>query len=555
MRYYVDSLSGNDTEGNGSNQFPYATLEAVYENNVIIGDVIIIINSGTYNLKPALIKSLLKETNLTLRGKGVSTILNILEGANNWDAIGDETTCIRFEKLTLDATNMPLYQVIVKPSTYNKYDYYYWKLKCELFFENVLFKNFKHTDNTSANGYWTDSSSLYYFFYPTYNHITVNNCTSYFTPYQLVLSLNTSGTPNKYHTVSTMQNLFYHGDTPPKPDPDVAPNPDIEEKTYYTVKIRNSFGAFGSNSSSWAENQNNIIINSPTASLVDEEYYILNETTNLAEVGIYFGRLPWGIIPYMLCMGGDYYSLNEQYYNKELKAYTPIPIEDIKNNGFNKYAAFDYESLLHDIYNFDEESFVPIEKFNDFRLIMAKDSVINLNAIKYNTGLLVQRFDVSTSIAKKIINFSPSYSLMNTDGIKIIFSFNEGKDWHTYVDGRFILLENCTIPLKDYINMSDEEKINFNLAKDILLTHGLNISELVKIDFNQIKFQKIRFAYLFNQDNYYEKSFLQNMVLEYDENDNYVVLTDNEYDLEVFDKTIKITSNIFNSKIKAVVIM
>lgn len=530
MKYYINAASGDDINGNGSFTQPYKTLNALYAKGAMASpDMTVMLAEGDYTIPPALITNMVDNCNLTLHGTGINTNINILADYRNWNGIGTNTTTLTFEKLTLNATNMAHYFYTNGQGLL--YDYNFWDLKCILIIKNVLFKNFKYSSGCRTyGGHRDDIINNKYFFRQTYNDITVINCSSYFTNYTL------SGiwSDIKYSFTFTT-------------------NPYMFNKGNHKVTVINSYGNLGSNSATWDINTNNFITSGVSTSYFDDKYKILDITANALKVGIYYGAYPWLFSDYIIFMDGNYYSIQDKYYDTTNKMYNPIPLSTIEENGFNQYSSSDLSVFTSNLVTFDNETFKPIDKFDNFRIVSNINYALSINALKYNTSLLVQGYDTSVTVASEILAFTHSYVINNNNCIKTAMSFDEGITWYTYTNNEFLLLEECVIPKASYELMTTDEKIQFDTAKLQILQNGVDLSNVAALNFNTINVQKIRFAYVLNRALYNDSVLIDNLSWKYNEQGNYKKLTDSECDIETFDRTMKITSNIDNSNLKVFV--
>lgn len=129
--------------------------------------------------------------------------------------------------------------------------------------------------------------------------------------------------------------------------------------------VYNSYGAFTSGymttDNMW-NTENNVITYNTN---VDEDYRILDEVDK--NIGLYTGLYPWEERYYLIRKGVNYYNINNDNYDLLTKGYNNLtingPLYDLfKNNGFLLQSLFDEVTI-------EDETFKPIEKFNNFNIV------------------------------------------------------------------------------------------------------------------------------------------------------------------------------------------
>ena len=190
-----------------------------------------------------------------------------------------------------------------------------------------------------------------------------------------------------------------------------------------------------------------------------------------------------------------YYSFSEDNYDTTTKMYKEITLNDI-NNGL-------YPSSLTDLtteVTIGEETFKPIDKFNNFQFVSKYNEPKTIIGRKSKTGISIASGDIYTKVASKINSFTLDNTTTNNSSIKMAISFDNGSTWKTYKDGSFTDL-SINIAVKTYENMTTDEKTNWDNAKTIITTDGFTPDVLSTIDFNTIEnLSTIRFAYVLYQD-------------------------------------------------------
>jgi hypothetical protein len=189
-------------------------------------------------------------------------------------------------------------------------------------------------------------------------------------------------------------------------------------------------------------------------------------------------------------MGNKYYSINEEYYNKETKMY----------NGYDNTREIDGFFPIGDILNeitIGEETFRPIDKFSGHIQLVCNKELPSIDIKGYKT--------TSELVLGKMIDLRsyPNIASLSTNNIlKMAFCINESK-WMTYdFDNNEIVPLNINIPSdKNYNEFTITEKNNWNEAMLVIEEQGFSADRLKEIDFNQENWHTVRMAYILNVDN------------------------------------------------------
>ena len=190
-----------------------------------------------------------------------------------------------------------------------------------------------------------------------------------------------------------------------------------------------------------------------------------------------------------------YYSFSEDNYDTITKMYKEITLDDI-NNGLH---ACQLPDLTKEV-TIGEETFKPIDKFNNFQLVSKYNVPKTIIGRKSKTGMSIASGDIYTKVASRINSFTLDNTTTNNSSIKMAVSFDNGSTWKTYKDGSLTDL-SINIAVKTYENMTTDEKTNWDNAKTIITTDGFAPGVLSTIDFNTIEnLSTIRFAYVLYQD-------------------------------------------------------
>ena len=190
-----------------------------------------------------------------------------------------------------------------------------------------------------------------------------------------------------------------------------------------------------------------------------------------------------------------YYSFSKDNYDTTTKMYKEITLDDINNDLYLcKLTDLTKEVTIRD------ETFRPIDKFSNFKIVSKYNMPKTIIGRKSKTGMSIANGDIYTKVASKINSFTLDNTVNNNSYIKMAVSFDNGSTWKTYKDKKFVDL-NITIANKTYENMTVDEKNNWKSAKETILSEGFAPDILSTIDFNTINdLSTIRFAYVLYQD-------------------------------------------------------
>lgn len=291
-------------------------------------------------------------------------------------------------------------------------------------------------------------------------------------------------------------------------DDDTSPYLIIEMKDYhyicgYTISSRHSGTAVGAgewkvsisdNGTTWKEI---FTMSAPTTENTEKSAYIPRfkaryiKIQSLNAVGYKcIGELNFYEIKEFFVIGKDnkYYSFREEQYNSETQTFNELTLEQINTNILTDGYLSELGYLTKSI-TVGEETFKPIDKFADsFSLVSVENTSAILNGIKSKKELVKANNDFSLAIAKNIDKFIPTYNVSDGTEIKIVVSTDSGTTWKTTGD-------NGT-------TWTDLE----SLTTDTVLTSGIDISNLEKVNFNTLYSvedftRKCRFSYAFKINN------------------------------------------------------
>lgn len=226
--------------------------------------------------------------------------------------------------------------------------------------------------------------------------------------------------------------------------------------------------------------------------------------------------------------GTKYYSAAKtNYINGSFGAVT---IDEAKADN-NLLVSAEY--LTRDIV-VNDETFKPIAKFNNPQLVSFNDLDISINGIKSNSELVVASNNFSTSIIDTI-DFIDSVSTIDENcDIKMVVSNDYGKTWLTTNDNGFTWNElNINSINKPYGSLSVGEVGSWDKFKLGVIEHGFSMKELSTINFNPIKDQVLRFAYVIQVQNKDQVCKVELLNIQFDTHGKIQKLRDDEVDISM----------------------
>lgn len=219
-----------------------------------------------------------------------------------------------------------------------------------------------------------------------------------------------------------------------------------------------------------------------------------------------------------------YYSIKEEnYYDSSNSSYNEIT--DLTKDNFNDYV-FPLSQLFEEV-TIGSEIFKPIDKFDNFQLVSLGDTVTKIQGLKANKGMVVGRYSFSTRLAKNIDFFELVSTISDDSSIKMAVSIDTGTKWKVHNGTDWVDLTN-TCPLKNYADMTDDEKTKWETFREEVFTSGMDAKTLNTIDFNEIKDGTMMFAYVFDRNSYADTCEMSKLQYQFDANGSYRLLGNDE---------------------------
>ena len=230
-----------------------------------------------------------------------------------------------------------------------------------------------------------------------------------------------------------------------------------------------------------------------------------------------------------------YYSFSKGNYDTETKMYKEITLDDINNNLY----LCSLSDLTEEV-TIGEETFKPIDKFNNFQFVSKYNEPKTIIGRKSKTGMSIASGDIYTKVTSRINSFTLDNTVNNNSYIKMAVSFDNGITWKTYKDSKFVDL-SINIAIKTYENMTTDEKNNWKSAKETILSEGFTPDILSTIDFNTIEdLNTIRFAYVLYQDLSTDTCEVNNLSWNFDVKGKFTKLKENEANISFSNGIISI---------------
>ena len=242
---------------------------------------------------------------------------------------------------------------------------------------------------------------------------------------------------------------------------------------------------------------------------------------------------------YLVKKDGKYYSIKSENYDTTNKTYTEI--NDINVSNFSTYA-FRINELFNET-TINDETFIPLDKFDNFSLISDGSFDVAINGIKTTSSMICTLEPISMKKYKTINKITGDCTIENNGAIKLIFSFDKGQTWKTYGVSNSVWNDvNVDIPIKLYENFTDEDKTNWNDATNTILSDGISVQNLDNVDFQSVKTDKLMFAVAFSRPSYGDTCTLKGLNINYDGLETYIQLACGS-DLNKYEATISITGD------------
>lgn len=226
---------------------------------------------------------------------------------------------------------------------------------------------------------------------------------------------------------------------------------------------------------------NKLIEEQSTLLQLDEDYNITDPSVDTSQTGLYAGTYAWTKPLCLIKRDNKYYSINEEFYNIDTQNFN-----EVGSKNFEK--SFDI-SLLTKQVTYNDNTFIPLEKFDNFSIVFQDNNIKKLNI----NGYKIENETVMTKpIDTRMVESFNSIKITGNN-VKCLLKFGDEEQYYSY--------------------NFDEQRLE-NGEIDNIATIGIDISKIGTIDFNIIKeeleFTNITFAFYLQQD-----SIVNNIVIDY----------------------------------------
>ena len=245
-----------------------------------------------------------------------------------------------------------------------------------------------------------------------------------------------------------------------------------------------------------------------------------------------------GELRYLLAVDTPFYLIDDngvyKNYNEESNSLVEVQDTSILNaDTINNTCIYDLNKVkdLIDL------------KSNGVKVISNKNIKAKTKVLKTTKQMIIGSGDFSTRLADNIDYFKFQYNISDENCvIKTVISIDSGKTWKSYINGNWESLEN-SVTIKDYSDLTELEKNNWNNLLDEILTKGINIKDINEtLDFNSLDMEKCRFAYVIQIRDINSKALLKDLKMQFDSIGSYEQLNPKtEVNIKMTNKDISIT--------------
>lgn len=195
--------------------------------------------------------------------------------------------------------------------------------------------------------------------------------------------------------------------------------------------------------------------------------------------------------------GNKYYSLNKNCYDPQTKMFNEVTVEELIAN---KNMLVSAEHITRNMVVEDEE-FTPLSKFTAPQLVTLDKIDISVKGIKSSNELVMANNNFSTSIIESIDFIDSVSTIDELSDIKMVVSNDCGSTW-LYTNDCGYSWEQLGVSSinKDYDSLNNKELEAWETFKQAVNEHGFSMKELNTINFNDIKSDVLKFAYVLNVD-------------------------------------------------------
>ena len=255
----------------------------------------------------------------------------------------------------------------------------------------------------------------------------------------------------------------------------------------------------------------------------------------------------------------DAFDIDEDGFLLTEEEFNNYPFYLIKNTTENKYYNYDKTnsslieitdtSILNEVANLNtciikEDLGTALSLMdlttNNVTLISNVRNKITVRGLKQNVSMVVTIEPISLKRFEAIRRVTSEGEFTGSGNAKFVFSFDGGESWKTYdvTNSLWEDVVDINIPIKLYENFKEEDKINWNNAKDKIINEGVDISDISSVNFN-VEDGSMMIAVVILRDVCSDRATLKSLNLVYDSLKRFAKMNNN-VEIGVCGNTIEI---------------
>ena len=316
------------------------------------------------------------------------------------------------------------------------------------------------------------------------------------------------------------------------------------------IELYNCYGNVGTGEGNYNYDVSNNVITEDVK--IDSSYFITDKSVNDLKIGVHYGINAWVSCCFIIKQNKNYYSVKNDNYDSALGQYKSVIFENTED--FWKQNGISINILKDTLFNpitIDGEMFKPIDKFDNFSIVLSDKSICNIKGLKSDKELIISNQNLSIVNAETIHNFLFDIDKVVNGDCKFVISADNGQTWLSWNGSSWVSLTN-TAPLDDnnkikqYSKLSDSEKIQWDKLKEEIWSSGIS-TDITGIDYNIILTNKtIRFAFVLYRPTYDDNIFLSKTNLLYDKVGAWHKLSEDDIDIAINSNSCIVTPKLQN---------
>lgn len=273
------------------------------------------------------------------------------------------------------------------------------------------------------------------------------------------------------------------------------------------------------------------------------EYYLFNNNSR-AVIGEWYCESV--LSPFIVKNNDDFFIVNEENYDAETNKYIPVTSYDFDN--LSTDSLLDTPEYLNGLR--------PIDLFDgDIQIIYKDDYTYSINGIKSSKELVVATGDINKELAQTINSITVESVKTNNGELKLAVSIDKGESWKTYDGVNWVDL-SITIPSTEYDSMTTDEIVQWNNARDVIASDGIDADTFNSLNFNSLTDDNtapgyLRFAYVLIRPSCTDDIKTTKLNWDFNAKGNMdLMIPGTEYNLSLYEKEARFTSLIDNELVK-----